>query len=120
MPTLRVNDFRIEAHIGCGEEERSTPQTLSFNVEIVFFEIPLTCKSDKIEDTLCYQGICENIVATVKKSPVATIEYLTSEILKNLKSLLPKKSTLKVSTQKVSPPIAGLYGGATFQMELST
>ncbi len=117
MPTLRVKDYRLLARIGCTADERELPQELSFTLKLCYTKDPLACSSDRIEDTLCYAELCEAIKDVVEAQSYSTIEFLTAKALQKVSLLVPLGAQLRLCTQKIAPPIAGLHGGASFEME---
>ena len=115
---LLIADLRIWLHLGCSQEERFTPQLVSFNINLTFNSPPIATITNKLEDTVCYAGIVENIQALCQTKQFNLIEYLAAVIYKTIdQSLGDKKNNItliSVKISKMSPPIPGVHGWVTF------
>jgi dihydroneopterin aldolase len=87
-------------------------------MHFLFSSPPLGIQTDRLSDTVCYLKIVKLIQALVKKKSFNLIEHLTSQIYETTyqysMDLRSEGTTLKVSLNKVSPPVPGIHGGVTF------
>ncbi len=113
---LKLNQLQVPVHIGVNQEERDLPQTVSFDIEVAFATRPSACESDSISETVCYDQISKVIFGICQAQNYALLEYLTEKAFNAISEILLPDSQLRVQTTKVSPPIQGLQGGASFEM----
>ncbi|WP_395463073.1 dihydroneopterin aldolase [Wolbachia endosymbiont of Cantharis cryptica] len=115
---LLIQDLRLWVHLGCSSEEKFHPQLVSINVDFTFKSPPLGLMTDRIEDTVCYLEVVQNIQSLVQSKQFNLIEYLTHDIYITINNLLMQKkhiiSSIRVTTHKVAPPIPGVHGGVFF------
>lgn len=72
-----------------------------------------------MEDTGCYRKIVQNIQTLCERKEFSLIECLTSQVDKVIRETLGRKtqefsSIIKITTQKMAPPILGIHEGASF------
>lgn len=115
---LDLEALQVKAHIGVEAAERAVLQDLEISFSVQFAQAPLGCVSDKIEDTCCYGAICDTLVAICKNQEFKLIEALTHTLAEALQAKLPSDACFELRVKKVSPPVHGLRGGATFRMML--
>ena len=110
---LSIQAYRCYATIGAEAYERESKQKISYDIHILFNDMPLTCESDNLEQTYCYGNICNiiNMVSTEKE--YKSLEHLTYCSYNAIKKTIGKMQ-VNISTTKISPPIEGLENGATF------
>ncbi len=111
---LRLNDLRLEVHLGWTDEERARPQPVEATVFIRFPKILSACKTDNLADTACYAHICEAIEAAVREKPFKLIERLAFELHAATIACLPEGARACVELTKIEAPVKNLLGGATF------
>lgn len=102
--------------IGVTDAEREATQPLAVSLAINFAMPPKGEATDKIEDTICYEHLCEVIRETTLARPYRLIENLASEIYTAVREELQSGDKLTLSVSKLHPPIVGLSGGATYEI----
>lgn len=78
--TIKIKNLALRAIIGFNEWERNKKQDLVLNVEMEF-EAKKAVESDKIEDSLDYKEIKNEIIAGVEASSFHLLETLASHVL---------------------------------------
>jgi FolB domain-containing protein len=73
---IEISPLGIPAHVGCGEAERSAPQTLEVSLSVSSQEGFAACESDALGDTLDASRIQSLVAATIEASRVQTLERL--------------------------------------------
>jgi dihydroneopterin aldolase len=110
--------LRIWVRLGCSDQEKFNPQLLSLNVELYFKALPEGATSDKLEDTVCYSDLVQNVKSFCRNRQFNLIEHLTAEIYQVVKGSLKQHRSLVtfigVTGHKMSPPVPDIYGGVTF------
>ena len=116
---IHLNDLSQMVNVGCGVEERSQKQELRFSFKISFPNLPLACESDRIEDTVCYHKLSDKISLACKGKEFATLEKIAKTIFELVKNDFPTGASLTLKVEKVKPPIEGLAGSASFELNFS-
>lgn len=112
-PRLSINDLILFAHLGCSSKERRMPQEIRFSIEMEFPTAPTGEKTDRLEDTLCYETVCETLRNFVKSRPFHLIEKMARECLSVLQKNYPSMG-IRLTLHKKTPPINGLEGGVKY------
>jgi 7,8-dihydroneopterin aldolase/epimerase/oxygenase len=115
---LFISDLRVWVHLGCSEEEKHNPQLISFNISIIFKSAPLGLTTDRLEDTICYRIIVQQIQKFCENKKFNLIEHLAFAIHKTIEESLGDKkqniNLIEVTVHKVSPPVPDMHGGVCF------
>ena len=115
---LSIKDLRLWVHLGCSDEEKANPQAISVTLKLYFTKPPLGTTTDKLADSICYFQITELVQNTVSKRSFNLVEHLTytirEDLYKHLESIGYGDVTLKVTVDKLSPPVPNLHGGVSF------
>ncbi|WP_425385832.1 dihydroneopterin aldolase [Wolbachia endosymbiont (group A) of Barypeithes pellucidus] len=115
---LLISDLRLWVHLGYSAEEKSHSQLVSIDVDFIFKSPPLGLMTDRLEDTVCYLEIVQNIQSLVQNKQFNLIEHLTHDIYRTINNLLVQKkhiiSSIRVTTHKVAPPVPNAHGGVFF------
>lgn len=111
---LSLEGVRLEVRLGAGEEERARPQPVELDVEIHFDRPPGACRTDRIEDTICYAQLVEAARELVVGHEFRSIERLGAALHERLRQELSEGARLWIEVTKLAPPIEGLRGGARF------
>lgn len=111
--SLLISGLELSVHLGWPEEERLQKQTVLLDVDIWFPEPPKACVSDRLDDTVCYANLINEIHKKTKARKFRLIEHLASEVYKTIKSLLPEKTRVIVRVNK-TPDVQGLKGSVRF------
>ena len=98
---VRIKNLRCETIVGIGQRERKQKQPVIVNVEI-HFDGAKAAQTDRIEDTVDYQGIEERIIAGVEASSFHLIEKLASYIM----DIVMKDEKVTAATVEVDKPQA--------------
>ncbi len=116
MSLLEFNGARLSVRLGCGAEERATPQAVDLDLAVRFAELPAACESDKLEDTVCYADLIAVARETVARREFHLVERLAHELLAALRPLVPPGAELWLRVTKLRPPVADLSGGVAFSL----
>ena len=79
MDTIFLHDLRVETIIGIYDWERTTPQTVSIDLELAW-DTARAAASDDIADTLDYKAVAKRLQAFVSESRFQLIETLAERI----------------------------------------
>ncbi|KAA3627052.1 MAG: dihydroneopterin aldolase [Proteobacteria bacterium] len=79
MDTIFLHDLRVETIIGIYDWERTTPQTVSVDLEMAW-DTARAAASDNIADTLDYKAVAKRLQAFVSESRFQLIETLAEHI----------------------------------------
>ncbi len=117
MPKLNshLTIHRLELHVNLGwrHKERQHEQAVLLDVDIVFSTPPTACKTDQLEDSICYAALIKDIRDNVSEKKYRLIEHLSCDIYHLIKVRMPAKAKVKVCITKY-PKIAGLTDGVSF------
>lgn len=114
---LRLHDLECMVRLGCTAEERTHPQKVLWNIEFIFAEIPLACRSDQLSDAICYDRVARSLAAVGESKEFQLIEHLVFEAVQSLKDWLPSGPRMRLQVKKVAPPIPIPNRGSSFEME---
>lgn len=110
--------MRIWVHLGCSDQEKFNPQLVSLNIELYFKSLPEGVISDRLEDTVCYSDLVQNVKSFCQNRKFNLIEHLTREIYKVVEEPLKQQRSLVaficVTGHKMLPPVPDIHGGITF------
>src|SRR5579885_3664140 len=76
---LSLSDLRLEVRLGCGAEERARPQGVRFDLAIRFDELPAGSVTDRLDGTICYAEIAEQLRGLCREREFHLIENLGYE-----------------------------------------
>lgn len=110
---MKLNNLEFPVRLGWGSDERAGFQMVSINIELVFPEPPAACQNDRLEDTICYHRLTEQLRDYLGGQSFRLIEYLTRELYCRLRELLPAGIGIQVQTTK-KPAIKELTQGVSF------
>ncbi|NSM56646.1 dihydroneopterin aldolase [Wolbachia endosymbiont of Atemnus politus] len=116
--SLLIQDLRLWIHLGCSAEEKFHPQLVSINVDFTFKFPPVGLVTDRLEDTICYLEVVQNIKSLAQSKQFNLIEHFTHDVYVAINNLLMQKkhiiSSIRVTTHKVAPPVPDVHGGVLF------
>lgn len=116
---LSINDLRLWASLGNSLEEQANLQPISLYIQLSFITKPLACITDNLNDGVCYAKIVELVRNILQIKVFNLLEHLTSylhtEIQQYLEKIFPNIE-LKIIVNKLSPPVANIFGGVTFEL----
>ncbi len=114
---LKINNLSLQVKIGLPEQERQNFQEISINLQVIWENCQKNFQQDSLEESICYDKICQEIKHFCENKSFKTIEFLTNALYILLKKNLPSQAKLSIEVTKTNPPIAGLKGGASFSIE---
>ena len=105
MDKIFLKNIKIYAYHGCMEEEKKIGSDYLVNL-IVHADLGLSCKSDKLMDTVDYVALL-NIVKNQMKMRANLLENVADRVVNEIISQFPsvKKAVIKIA--KLNPPING-------------
>ncbi len=113
-PELTIRGISLPVRLGCSADERLDPQPVEVDLTIRFETPPRGMVTDRLEDTVCYDGLVSAIKQVVTDREFSLVEYLANEILTSLRNVVESEHRLRVTVRKVSPPIPEITKGAEF------
>lgn len=113
MDKICIYQIEFDGHIGVTEEERSTPQPISVDIELT---CDINTQSDSLYDTIDYDAVCRKIVEIGRNSYLNLVETLAEKIVKTALEDSRVTSVL-VRIKKCRPPLKEIKGG--FVIEIS-
>ena len=79
LDRIHIRDLQLRCIIGTNEDERVKKQDVIVSVTM-YADLRKACRTDRIEDTVDYKSIKQNVVAMVEKSDFFLIETLARHI----------------------------------------
>ena len=113
-PELTIKGITLPLRLGYSAEERLNPQPVEIDLTIRFETPPRGMVTDRLEDTVCYDGLVSAIKQVVTNREFSLVEYLAKEIFDSLRDIVESEHELRVTVRKVSPPIPEITKGAEF------
>lgn len=113
---LSLEGIRLDVRLGVGPEERAWPQAVELCLAIRFASLPEACRTDRIEDTVCYARLVEVARDLCDGREFRLIERLAAELHARLRAELPEGAGLWIEVTKLAPPLEGVQGGARFAL----
>ena len=114
--TIRLTGLRLMLSIGWGDDERRTPQSIRFDLEIGLPAVPAAARTDRLEDTVDYFRLSETVRTAAHAHPVRLIERLAGVVAAALVAELPRGAELRLRVTKERAPIRDLEGGASIEI----
>mgnify|MGYP001301459125 CR=1 FL=1 len=104
---IEIFDLRYPVRIGCSEEERSKPQELAFDIEIDL-DAMSSCKSDNLNQTICYMQVSQLMHEMAEKHVVSLIERFAWLSVEEIFKRFPMAEKIRFKIRKFSTvPQAG-------------
>lgn len=79
MDILFVRELKVDTRIGIYDWERQVKQTVLIDLEIAA-DTHAAAQSDKVEQTINYQTVCQRLVSHITASEVELVETLAEQI----------------------------------------
>jgi len=116
MNRIELKDMEFFSNHGCFEEEQIIGNRFVVNL-CVEGDFSAAAQSDSIEDAVDYQALY-GIVKSEMDKPSHLLENVASRILKGIKAKFPSLSKIRVTIDKINPPLGGkLYASSvTFEV----
>ncbi|MDQ3934006.1 MAG: dihydroneopterin aldolase [Actinomycetota bacterium] len=102
--TVEISGLSVYTHHGVTEAEREIGQRLVFDVELELGEADATV-TDRLEDTVDYGEVCEQVNFAAQERSYKTLERLCSAVADRLIERYGVE-TVTVRAAKPEPPIA--------------
>ena len=99
MDTIRINNLRMNAVIGCNEDERNGRQPLSISVGISF-DTWNAAATDDLRNTIDYDSLSREITAMAENSEFRLVETLAQHVAD---IVLADRRVLAVEVDVVKP-----------------
>jgi dihydroneopterin aldolase len=114
---LAFDGLELAVHLGCEPEERALPQPVEVALRLAFAKPPEACRSDRLDDTVCYAEAVARIRSAASGAEFATLEHLAERIRSGLREWVPDGVGLRLRVTKLRPPVPGLRRGVSFTLE---
>jgi 7,8-dihydroneopterin aldolase/epimerase/oxygenase len=101
--SIEVNGLSLYTHHGVSEAEREVGQRLVFDIAFELDECDATV-TDRIEDTVDYGEVCEQVALAAQERSYKTLERLCSAVADRLVDRFGAES-VRVKAAKPEPPI---------------
>ncbi|MEG2585835.1 MAG: HAD hydrolase-like protein [Akkermansia sp.] len=95
--TITLHGLSLTCHIGVPDEERATPQTLLADIQITL-DHPLSGLNEKLDKTVDYDALAQQLEATATDHPRKLIETLAEDLAQtciNVPSIARASVTIK-------------------------
>ena len=102
--TIEIVGLSLYTHHGVTEAEREVGQRLVFDVRFDVGEVDALV-TDRVEDTIDYGKVCEEIALVAQQRPYKTLERLCAAVADRLAEKFGAES-LSVKAAKPEPPLA--------------
>ncbi len=102
--TVEIVGLSLYTHHGVSDAEREIGQRLVFDVRFDVGEVDALV-TDRVEDTVDYGKVCEEIALIAQQRPYRTLERLCAVVADRLASKFGAES-VSVKAAKPEPPIA--------------
>ncbi len=102
--TIEIVGLSLYTHHGVSEAEREVGQRLVFDVRFDAGEVDALV-TDRVEDTVDYAKVCEEISLAAQQRPYRTLERLCAVVADRLAARFGAES-ITVKAAKPEPPLA--------------
>lgn len=114
---ITVNRLQVPAHIGFYTGERAKPQPVEICFRLYFPQAP-ACTRDDEGEFIDYGGLCKVLTDFIATREFKLVEFMGSELFRVLRTHLDGRGAADVKLwlrlNKISAPVPGLIGGASF------
>ncbi|HEV2766267.1 MAG TPA: dihydroneopterin aldolase [Acidimicrobiales bacterium] len=100
---IQLRRLRVLARCGAGAEERSTPQPLEIDLDVVADLAPAG-RSDRLDDTVDYGAVCQAVVESAA-APAALLEHLAERLAAAVLDGDQRVEAVTVAVRKLRPPV---------------
>lgn len=101
--TVEITGLSLYTHHGVGDAERDVGQRLVFDVSFELADCDATV-TDRVEDTVDYADVCEQVALASQERSYRTLERLCSAVAERLLDRYSAE-TVTVRATKPEPPI---------------
>lgn len=103
LVTVEISGLSLYTHHGVGEAEREIGQRLVFDLSFDLTECDATV-TDRVEDTVDYADVCQQVALAASERSYATLERLCSAVADRMMERYDADS-VTVRATKPEPPI---------------
>lgn len=100
---IELRGLRLLATVGVLDHERSAPQPVEIDVDLVC-DLAVADRTDDLGDTVDYGDVCARIDAIARSRPFALLETLAESIAAELLAD-DRVEAVEVSVRKLRPPV---------------
>ncbi len=104
MDKILIRNLKIFAYHGVLEDEKKNGQYFIFDIDATV-DISAPCESDKVEDTVNYALMVENITETFTRQKDDLIERAAQRVARGLFESFGKITDLRILLKKPDAPI---------------
>jgi dihydroneopterin aldolase len=113
--TVVIEGLSLYTNHGMSDAERELGQRLIFDVTMELGDVAATT-TDRLEDTVDYAAVCEQVALAAQERSYATLERLCSAVADRLIDRFTAES-VSVKATKPEPPIALPVEGVSVEVE---
>lgn len=110
-----LNGLEFYAYHGALSAENEIGQIFLVDIEMKV-DLREAGESDRVEDTVHYGEVYEDVKAIMLGEPVHLLEYLAERIAKRINTHYNRVMATKVKITKKNPPIPGYYDGVGIEI----
>ena len=100
---ITISRLKVPTHVGVTDEERSQPQTVIINLELIL-DLKPAARSDDLADTVDYDRVTTEVAELVRSSETKLLENLAEMIASHV-CTLTRVERVSVEVIKEAPPI---------------
>jgi dihydroneopterin aldolase len=115
MDRIFVRDLEVDAHVGVTEKERSAPQKLVVQLELLV-DTAAAGSSDDLKDTVDYGHVSIEAANEIREAPASLLEHLAEKVVARVARDL-RVMGVTVEIAKVDPPIPETLGSVGVRIE---
>ena len=116
MNRIELKDMEFFSRHGCFEEERIIGNRFVVNLSVEG-DFSAAAASDDIEDAVNYQSLYD-IVREEMDIPSHLLENVAQRIVRHIKESFPMLSKIKLTIDKINPPLGGKLYASSVTFEL--
>ena len=102
---IELRGLRAAGICGVLAEERDRPQPLEVDLD-VHLDLAPAGRSDDLDDTVDYGGVCSAAERAVAAAPAALLEHLAERVADAVLAADDRVQEVAVGVRKVRPPVA--------------
>ncbi|AVQ34104.1 dihydroneopterin aldolase [Staphylococcus muscae] len=110
-----LQGLEFYAYHGALPAENDIGQIFTVDIEMKV-DLEAAGHSDRVEDTVHYGEVYEDVKAIMESDPVNLLEHLAERIAKRINSHYNRVMETKVRITKKNPPIPGYYQGVGIEI----
>jgi FolB domain-containing protein len=111
---LALDRLHLKLYLGVSDAERRVPQSVHIYLKIFFKQLPSSCLNDKLDDTICYDKLVQEIKAFCNNREFKLLEFLCFQLHNCLRQTINPDYKLWLKIEKCAPPIPEVEGPSSF------